>query len=165
MSPSTNEQANGDNAATYCGAMLIWLLLAVLAPIETDNHKRDHASRETETQREFLRLLLIPSRTNYGLPLLIIINIAVYLLMALSGLGVASFQTEDLVNWGANYGPLDHQLGVLRLITSQFVHGGLMHLLGNIYGLLFAGMFLAPIATNGRLIALYLALRYCSPGS
>jgi rhomboid protease GluP len=76
--------------------------------------------------------------------------------MAISGLGVMSFDRDDLLVWGANFRPAIHGIGVFRLITSQFVHGGLIHLANNLYGLLFAGVFLTPVAVNGRLIACYL---------
>lgn len=67
-----------------------------------------------------------------------------------------SFDRDELLAWGANYRPAIHGLGIFRLITSQFVHGGLVHLANNLYGLLFAGMFLTPVVVNGRLIACYL---------
>jgi rhomboid protease GluP len=98
----------------------------------------------------------MPGRRNYGLPLLIDINVLVYLLMVLSGLGVMAFDTDDLIPWGALYGPAMEGFGALRLISCQFVHGGLMHILSNMYGLLFAGLFLGPIVRNARLIVCYL---------
>jgi membrane associated rhomboid family serine protease len=80
----------------------------------------------------------------------------VFLAMALAGLGVMSFDPDDLLAWGADYRPAIHGFGIFRLIASQFVHGGLVHLVNNLYGLLFAGLFLSPVANNGRLIACYL---------
>ena len=76
--------------------------------------------------------------------------------MVLSGAGVMSFDTDTLVAWGGNYGPLDHGWGLLRLISCQFVHGGFGHVTDNMYGLLFAGYVLSPVARNMRLIAAYL---------
>jgi rhomboid protease GluP len=76
--------------------------------------------------------------------------------MAFAGLGVVSFESDDLLTWGANYRPAIHGLGLFRLIASQFVHGGLIHLMNNLYGLLFAGLFLIPVVRNARLIACYL---------
>lgn len=98
----------------------------------------------------------LPTRANWGLPLLLDINIGVYLAMVLAGLGVIAFQTDDLLAWGATFGPAIHGLGVLRLLTATFVHAGLMHLAGNMYGLVIIGMFLRPVAVNARLVLLYL---------
>lgn len=137
---------------------LVWLVLSLLPEIDED--KRDEAARKkagaVQTEPGIGAALLIPSASNYGAPLLFDVNIAVYLAMVLSGLGVMSFDTADLIAWGGNYGPLDHGLGVLRLISCQFVHGGLMHLGNNLYGLLFATLFLSPVISNWRLIACYL---------
>lgn len=99
---------------------------------------------------------LVPRRDNYGLALLLDINIGVFVIMVLAGLGFVSFQPDDLLVWGANYRPAIHGLGILRLIFSQFVHGGVMHLANNMYGLFFAAIFLLPVAGNYRLIAFYL---------
>lgn len=77
--------------------------------------------------------------------------------MVFSGLGVASIQADDLIAWGANYGPLLHSMGCLRLVSSQFVHAGLMHLAQNMYGLLIAGVLLQPVLRNWGLVMSYLA--------
>jgi membrane associated rhomboid family serine protease len=100
--------------------------------------------------------LFLPSRDNYGLPVLADLNLGVYVAMVLSGLGVISFQSDDLLAWGANYGPAIHGLGAYRLVTSQFVHGGLMHILPNMYGLFFGGLFLSPVLRKWGLILAYL---------
>ena len=99
---------------------------------------------------------LIPGPASYGLQILLDLNILVFAAMVLSGLDPVSFDPDTLMKWGANYGPALHGLGLLRLVSSQFVHGGLMHLVNNIYGLLFAGRFLNPVIRNGQLILCYL---------
>ena len=43
-----------------------------------------------------------------------------------------------------------------RLISSQFIHGSILHLLNNMYALIFAGIALAPIVRKAGLIACYL---------
>jgi membrane associated rhomboid family serine protease len=98
----------------------------------------------------------VPHRDAYGLPILIDINIAVFLVMVFSGLGVMSFQADDLLKWGANYAPAIHGPGAYRLISSQFVHSGVMHLFSNMYGLLIGGLFLSPVIRKAGLIACYL---------
>jgi rhomboid protease GluP len=47
-------------------------------------------------------------------------------------------------------------LGLFRLISSQFIHGSILHLLNNMYALIFAGIALAPITRKVGLIACYL---------
>ena len=43
-----------------------------------------------------------------------------------------------------------------RLLTNSFLHGGLMHLLGNMYGLLFVGLFLEPKLGKTKYAVIYL---------
>jgi rhomboid protease GluP len=99
---------------------------------------------------------IVPHRDAFGLPILIDVNLAVYLAMVFSGLGVLSFQVDDLRVWGADYGPALHGFGYYRLITSQFLHGGIMHILGNMYGLAIGGLFLSPVIRKAGLILAYL---------
>lgn len=136
--------------ATLNAFWLALILVPTMKPVElTQPHgKRDAAG--------FFVHLLIPNKGTFGLPLLIDINLAVYLCMVFAGLGVTSFQGDDLRNWGANYGPDIHDFGIYRLVSSEFVHGGLMHLANNMYGLFLAGVFLAPVISNWSLIVSYL---------
>jgi membrane associated rhomboid family serine protease len=149
-------------------AIVIWFLLVMPIPLKDPEdlappkpslktwEPTGEAAEAPDTDAGSLARLFVPTRENYGLALLLDINIGVYLAMVIAGLGVVSFQTDDLMNWGANYGPALHGLGLLRLISCQFVHAGIMHLAGNMYGLLIIGMFLIPVITNARLIACYL---------
>ncbi len=155
------DQRAGDKLAWMARALaigsLLWLAMVLIAPV--DRRKLTHPEmieKREEKEKILLRLFLVPSRKYWSLPLLLDANLLVYLAMVLSGAGVASFQTDDLIAWGGNYGPADHGLGLLRLFTSQFVHGGLWHIANNLYGLFFAGLFLAPVAANARLVFAYL---------
>jgi len=130
----------------------------MLAPIDRRKvaHTTAFLQKRSEEQLFWSKLLFLPNRDNWGLPLLLDVNVLVYLAMVISGLGVVTFQTEDLIAWGGNFGPDDDGFGFLRLFSSQFVHGGLMHIANNMYGLLFAGFFLLPVARNVRLILAYM---------
>ena len=84
------------------------------------------------------------------------LNVIVYLVMVFAGLGVVRFHIEDLVGWGALSRPLLQRPGLLRLLTSQFVHGGLAHIVGNLYGLFYAGLMLEAVIGRRRLLVAYL---------
>lgn len=99
---------------------------------------------------------LIPRRGFWGLAVLIDINIAVYLAMVASGLGVMEFSARDLVAWGGNYGASLEGIDTYRLVTSTFVHAGLLHIATNMWGLLLGGLFIAPVARNFTLVFCYL---------
>ncbi len=136
---------------------LLWLVLVFIRPIDKPQVEGAHEIHKQGTLHPHGWLkTFASSKGDYGLPILLFANIAVFLAMVLAGLGVLSFDSDDLLAWGANYRPQIHGLGVFRLIASQFVHGGLIHLINNLYGLLFAGIFLQPVVTRWRLIACYL---------
>ena len=95
-------------------------------------------------------------------PILLDANIIVFAAMVLSGLGVESFQSADLVKWGADYGPLVRSGEYWRLLTCMFLHGGLMHLAGNLYGLMFAGVFLERLVPRSVFGFTYFASGLCA---
>jgi rhomboid protease GluP len=133
---------------------LVWLGLVMISAL--DRTADSHETKSVPTLDFSWRNIVLPRQAYYGLPILVDINVIVFVVMAMSGLGVVSFDRDDLLAWGANYRPLIHGWGVFRPVTSQFVHSGLMHLAGNLYGLLLAGLFLTPVVTNAQLIACYL---------
>jgi rhomboid protease GluP len=101
--------------------------------------------------------MLLPRKGYLATPIIIDVNILIFLLMMFSGLGFVNFQGADLLPWGANYRPLTagaHQWW--RLLTCTFVHVGVFHLLFNMFGLLFAGLYLEPVIGTGRMAIVYL---------
>jgi rhomboid protease GluP len=56
------------------------------------------------------------------------INIAVFIGMVLSGASPMWPSGESMIHWGANVGPLTLSGDWWRLLTSCFVHGGIIHL-------------------------------------
>jgi rhomboid protease GluP len=139
-------------AASLIGGAALWGAMIAFARVDL----KPRTEAPAETHDSVWRALFLPTRANYGLPLLVDTNIAVYLAMALSGAGVMSVQSDDLIAWGGNYAPALHGMGWLRLLTSQFVHAGAMHIINNMYGLLVAAIFLAPAARNAWLLLAYL---------
>ncbi len=78
-------------------------------------------------------------------PGLLHINILVFILMAISGVGVFAPDGEGLLNWGANFKPYTLDGQWWRIITSCFVHIGILHLLMNMYALAYIGTLLEPV--------------------
>ena len=78
------------------------------------------------------------------------------MVMVFAGLGFVSFQADDLINWGANFKPLTTDGEWWRLITSTFLHGGIMHLVANMVGLIFVGIFLEPRIGSKKFAVIYL---------
>jgi len=136
------------------GLWLAWLIAVLIPPLKSSDEIAEPQPKPLNGPG--FAEILIPKRDHYGLPLLLDVNLLVYLAMMLAGLGVMSFPTDDLLAWGASYRPAIHGLGILRLFTSQFVHGGLLHIANNMQGMLFAAICLFPVMRNARLIMSYL---------
>jgi rhomboid protease GluP len=60
-------------------------------------------------------------------------NVAVFLGMALASATVMDFHGQELVHWGANFGPFTLSGQWWRLVTYMFLHGGLMHIAFNMW--------------------------------
>jgi rhomboid protease GluP len=77
-------------------------------------------------------------------PILINLNIAIFILMVLSGVDFMLPDKQSLINWGANFRPLTLEGEWWRLLTNCFLHIGIFHLLLNMYALLYIGILLEP---------------------
>lgn len=146
------EARNGDKLAWIFGSSLIGsgilLLLLFVPKLDEERLNRmkegvpdDNAHEETDSLLELLK-----PRDGYVItPIVIGANLGIFLIMVAMGLGFLSFKGQDLLQWGANYGPLTIDGEWWRLFTSTFVHGGVMHVFANMYGLLIIGSMLEPL--------------------
>jgi rhomboid protease GluP len=101
-------------------------------------------------------IYLIPKEPHVATSVILNINILVCLAMIFSGVHIMSPNGVELMEWGAN-----RRVEVMggewwRLITSMFVHGGIVHLLFNMYTLYIFGQVLEPMLGRARFLALYL---------
>ena len=89
------------------------------------------------------------------------INLAIYFACAgmsvVTGLGSPmDFDTRVLLRFGADYGPLALDGEWWRLFTSMWLHGGLIHVAANMYGLWAFGRITERIYGRGRYFVIYL---------
>jgi rhomboid protease GluP len=96
-----------------------------------------------------------------AVPILITMNVLIFVLMAIAGINVLHPTAADVIRLGSNYGPqtLDGQWW--RLFTSMFLHLGLPHLLFNMAALVSLGPLAERLFGSGRFLLLYLFAGLC----
>jgi rhomboid protease GluP len=100
--------------------------------------------------------LLVPREGYFITPILVDLNIVLFIAMVLSGANILQPSTQYLIDWGANsrYLTLDHQWW--RLLTNCFLHIGIFHLAFNMYALLYIGLLMEPVLGKLRFATAYL---------
>ena len=114
------------------------------------------ASSKNALDDNGLAALLLPRQGYTVTPIILGLNILIFIIMVFAGLGFISFAASDLLSWGADYRPFVAEGQYWRLVTSIFLHGGIMHLLGNAYGLVLVGIFLEPVLGTTKYALVYL---------
>lgn len=90
----------------------------------------------------------------YGL---IAVNVLVFIIMVISGVGFMDPSAPDILVWGGNIRSYTAAGDWWRLITNVFVHIGFIHLLLNMYALLMIGTYLEPVIGRWKFLTAYLA--------
>ncbi len=142
---------------------VIWFALLLIYPFDEEKLKdflSGNVKKEKTRNKEMLGIFT-PRLGYLVTPILVDLNILIFLLMAVSGLGVVSFHTSDLLHWGANYRPEILEGQWWRLLTNIFLHGGIYHLLANMAALFFVGTFLEPRLGAVRMAICYLISGLC----
>jgi rhomboid protease GluP len=60
-------------------------------------------------------------------------NVAVYVVMVLTGVAPVTPAIPQLLKWGANWGPLSLGAEPWRMLASNYVHGGIIHIALNMW--------------------------------
>jgi rhomboid protease GluP len=97
-----------------------------------------------------------PREGYFVTPVLIDMNILVFLLMVCTGVSIFEPSGQSMVGWGANATVATLEGEWWRLISSCFIHFGIIHLLMNMYALFFVGLLLEPFLGRSKFITVYL---------
>lgn len=93
----------------------------------------------------------------WATPVLVLINVAVFVAMAVSAHRLQAFGFAFLVGWGANFGSYTINGQWWRLLTALFVHLSLIHLLLNVWVLWNVGRLAERLYGTGSFLFLYFA--------
>jgi len=99
--------------------------------------------------------IFVPTEGYFVTPIIINLNILLFVLMVMSGVNFMLPDTESLLKWGANLRQLTLQGEYWRLFTCCFLHIGILHLLFNMYALVYIGLLLEPYLGKTRFVAAY----------
>jgi rhomboid protease GluP len=86
----------------------------------------------------------------------VVVNAVVFAAMAVSGVSLLLPDASQLLPWGANFGPRTLGGQPWRLVTSAFLHFGLIHLAMNMLVLARAGQLVERLYGSVRFAAVYL---------
>lgn len=99
---------------------------------------------------------LVPNKNYLFTPIIIYINVFIFLLMLLFGVHFFTPSVDSLINWGGNLRYLTIHGQFWRLLTSIFLHSGIIHLAANMYALLFVGAALEKAIGKNKFLFSYL---------
>jgi membrane associated rhomboid family serine protease len=113
-------------------------------------------TEETKQAQEIDKVMK-PSRSNlYATYGIIVINIIVFILMVIDGAEFFDVRNGLVhIKWGSNVTAFTLSGDWWRLITSMFIHFGIIHLAMNMYALYVAGVYLEPMLGKTKYIVAY----------
>ena len=99
---------------------------------------KQHEAAQRGEDSQYQPVMTTPWRRQESMPMLVTqfifgINVAVFIGMLLSGASLMAPTGADLLAWGANFGPYTLNGDWWRLLTSCFVHIGLIHIAFNMW--------------------------------
>jgi membrane associated rhomboid family serine protease len=121
--------------------------------------EEDILSRPAQTSKQKIQnffSIFIPKKGFFITPILVDLNVFIFVLMIISGANFFLPDNASLIHWGANFRPVTLDGQWWRLITNCFVHIGVIHLLLNMYALLYIGLLLEPYLDKAKFTIAYL---------
>jgi rhomboid protease GluP len=101
--------------------------------------------------------LLKPGKIYFYTPIILYLNVAVWLVMIVMGVDPMEPSVPHLIDWGGNLRGLTLNGEQWRLFTNIFLHGGAFHLAFNMYALVSIGSILEPAFGKHRYLLCYIA--------
>lgn len=111
---------------------------------------------ELERERSFEDALHSATPPFFLTTLLVAANVALFVAMLGRGVPLFNPSTDQLIGWGANYGPATQSGQWWRLLTAAFVHVGVVHLAMNMIVLWTGGRLIERLFGQVSFATLYL---------
>ena len=134
--------------ATTEDAEALW---AMLPQEKTPEFLADQAAHE-----RFGKAMNVLGARSLVTPSIIAINVAVFIVMIFAGADLMSPNPAVHIRFGSNFGPLTWTGQPWRLLTSAFLHFGLIHIALNMYALYQGGALVERLFGSTRFAVIYL---------
>jgi len=135
-------------AASHEDAEAIW---ALLPQEKTPEFVEDQAAHE-----RFGKVMSMLGKRAHVTPSIIAINVAVFLIMLAAGADLMNPNPAIHIRFGSNFGPLTWTGEEWRLLTSAFLHFGVLHIALNMFALYQAGGLVERLLGSTRFALIYL---------
>ena len=113
-------------------------------------------TEETKRAQEIDKVMKLSRSNLYATYGIILINVIVFILMVIDGAEIFDVRNGLVhIKWGSNVTALTLSGDWWRLITSMFIHFGIIHLAMNMYALYIAGVYLEPMLGKTKYIVAY----------
>ena len=89
-------------------------------------------------------------------PTIIALNVAVFIVMLLAGGDFVRADSQLLIRFGSNFGPLTWRGEYWRLLSCAFIHFGIFHIALNMYALYQGGELTERLYGSSRYAVIYL---------
>lgn len=132
------------------------ILRTALAAREDPEDRLDETPLSVKAKMSSAFSIFKPTEGYFVTPVIIILNIIVFIAMISNGVNVFLPESESLITWGGNLKPLTLNGEWWRVVTCCFVHIGLLHLLFNMYALIYIGSLLEPYLGKTRFASAYM---------
>jgi rhomboid protease GluP len=135
--------------ASICPAcMFEWPGTDTCLPVEAQEEAQAVAVFEGKLEGEGTRPVVVS--------VLIALNVLVFAAMAVAGVSLFNPASQDLFRWGANFAPATLHGQAWRMLTSTFVHVGVVHLIFNMLVLWAGGVRMEKILGHAGFTITYL---------
>lgn len=153
---SRNKNKFGWIFGSFAIGLVAVLFFMLWATVDYSEYRRQLEGKKPKQDDLIYALrFLIPKGEHFATSVILDVNIVVFLVMMFAGVNIISPKSLELLQWGANRRTETINGDWWRLVTCMFLHGGIMHLVANIYGLIIAALFIEPVLGRRNFFILY----------
>ena len=128
---------------SYLLGTFIVLLFLLFSKVDSKGLRDYNLGKPVKSDTlDLLKELYNPKGPTPAIGILIALNLIVFIITLFFGVDAISPNAQELLEVGGNLRANIAKGQYWRLITSVFIHGGIMHLLMNLFGILLTGIFL-----------------------